>query len=162
MAESKLVSISSKVGRHTMLFDQSLWLISGVYINEKSVSVNVEGECQIVHRDGRWFNELSLELKLEDNREYRNLQYKTLYEYSPVESVQETSTWHAFNALLGRLQGILVFVDDTIISSYQNLGGNMRGAETFRMVSEFEYQCRGALFEANKRSSSWALRYDRG
>ena len=162
MSDSSLPPFGSNAARHTFLFDQSAWLIGGVYINEKSVSVDVEGECQILHRDGRWFNELNLELKIDDNREYRNIQYKTLYEYGPVESVQESSTWHASNALLGRLQGILVFVDDTIISSYQNMSGNIRGVEIFRMKSEFEYHCRGALFEAGKRSSSWILRYDRG
>ncbi|MCI0653379.1 MAG: hypothetical protein L0Y39_02715 [Methylococcaceae bacterium] len=147
---------------HSFPFDESIWLVSGLYINEKSVSVDVEGNSVISHRDGRWLNELSIELKTEDNREYRNCQYKTVFEYTPIESTLEPSVWHASNVLLGRLHGVLVFVDDTIFSSYQTSNGNIRGLETMRRISEFEYQCRGALMEGGKRSSSWILRYDKG
>lgn len=148
--------------RHTFLFDESVWLVSGSYINEKSVSVEVEGDCVISHRDGRWFNEFNIELKADDSAQYRNLQYKTVYEYDPIDSARESSVWHASNALLGRLHGVLVIVDDTILSSYQSANGSVRGMETLRLISEYEYQCRGALFEAGKRSSSWVLRYDKG
>ncbi len=162
MPESVSSAATPSLIRHTYLFDESIWLIGGVYINEKSVPIDVEGDSLISHREGRWFNELNMELKVDHSREYRNVQYKTVYEYVPVESVQESSVWHASNALLGRLQGILVFVDDTIFSSYQNINGSIRGIETLRRISDYEYQCRGALIEAGKRSSSWILRYDKG
>lgn len=143
--------------RHTYLFDESVWLVSGVYINEKSISVDVEGDSVISHRNGRWFNEVNMELKAEHSTQYRNLQYKTVYEYAPIESVREASVWHASNALLGRLHGVLVFVDDTILSSYQTTNGSIRGMEALRLITEYEYQCHGALFEAGKKSSSWIL-----
>ncbi|MGH8556489.1 MAG: hypothetical protein ACRESZ_03310 [Methylococcales bacterium] len=162
MSEPALAFADANDRKHTFLFDESVWLVSGIYINEKSVSVEVEGDSVISHRDGSWFNEVSIELKIEDNRDYRNHQYKTRFEYSPIESLMEPSDWHASNAVLGRLHGVLVFVDDLILSSYQNTNGNIRGMESMRRISEYEYQCRGALIEGGRRSSSWVLRYDKG
>jgi hypothetical protein len=162
MPESVISAEPSNLNRHTYLFEEAIWLIGGVYINERSIPIDVEGDSVISHREGRWFNELSMELKVDHSREYRNVQYKTVYEYAPVESVQESSVWHASNALLGRLHGMLVFVDDTIFSSYQNINGSIRGMEILRKISDYEYQCRGALIEGGKRSSSWILRYDKG
>ncbi|MCI0653093.1 MAG: hypothetical protein L0Y38_03600 [Methylococcaceae bacterium] len=159
MPDSTVPALAPAPQRHRYLFDESVWLVSGVYINERSLSVDVEGESVIRHRNGCWFNEVTMELKAEASAEYRNLQYKTVYEYTPIESERESSVWHASNDLLGRLHGMLVFVDDTILSSYQSTNGSIRGMETLRIISEYEYQCRGALFEAGKRSSSWILRY---
>ncbi|MGR9107566.1 MAG: hypothetical protein ACU843_11610, partial [Gammaproteobacteria bacterium] len=136
--------------RHSYLLDEAVWLVSGVYINEKSVSVDVEGESVITHRDGRWCNDLTMELKTEDGAEYRNLKYKTLYEYAIIESLHEPSPWQASNAVLGHLHGLLVFVDDTILSSFRNSNGSIRGIESLRQISEYQYQCRGALFESGK------------
>ncbi|MGH8556592.1 MAG: hypothetical protein ACRESZ_03840 [Methylococcales bacterium] len=162
MSEPAIPFEVPEFAKHTFLFDESIWLISGLYINEKSVPVDVEGNSVISHRDGRWLNEVSIELKTEDNREYRDRQYKTVFEYAPIESTLEPSAWHASNVLLGRLHGVLVFVDDTILSSYQTSNGNIRGLETMRRISETEYQCRGALMEGETKSSSWVLRYDKG
>lgn len=162
MFESALPAEVPAFAGHTFLFDESVWLVSGIYINEKSLTVDVEGDSVISHRNGHWLNEVNMELKTEDNGKYRNRQYKTIFEYTPIESTLESSVWHASNPLLGRLHGILVFVDDTILSSYQTSNGKIRGMETMRKVSEYEYQCRGALTEAGKRSSSWILRYDKG
>ena len=159
MRDNRLVESAPIFCGHTYLLEESRWLLGGVYINEMSVSVDVEGDSLISYRDGSWFNELKMELKTNDSAEYRNLQYKTVYEYQAIESLQDASAWQGSNALLGRLHGILVFVDDTILSSWQTSNGCIRGMESLRQISESEYQCRGALFETGKRSSSWILRY---
>jgi hypothetical protein len=157
-----VVSVVAKsVMRHTYLFDECVWLVRGIYINEMSVPVDVEGRSLIVHRADRWLNEVMMELKAADSAQYRNLQYKTIHEHTPIKAEGESSTWHASNPLLGRLQGVLAFVDDTVLSSFQNSSGNIRGMESLLRISEYEYHCRGALFESGKRSSSWILSYNR-
>lgn len=161
MPEAELAFLATENARHTFLFDESLWLVSGIYINEKSVESEVEGGSIVSHHDGIWRNEFSVILKTQDNREYRNHQYKTVFEYTPVESLLEPINWHASNAVLGRLNGTLLFVDDMILSFYQTKSGNIRGIENMRRISETEYQCRGTLIEGGRRSASWILRYDR-
>ena len=161
MVDSRVLPTQSETPRHTYLFDEGVWLVSGVYINEKSVPVEVEGESTIHHRDGRWLNEINMELKAANSAQYRNVQYKSVYEYAPVEAAHQVSAWEASNAALGRLHGTLLFIEDMILSSYQTSNGSIRGMETMRQITENQYQCRGALFERGERTSSWVLLYDR-
>lgn len=162
MPETAVSSMPKAIARHSYLYDESTWLVSGHYVNEKSVSIDVEGASVITHGDQYWFNEVTMELKTKNSGEYRNLEYKTVYEYTPIDSGIDSSIWHGSNALMGRLHGVLVFVDDTILSSYQTTSGNIHGMEAFLRVSATVYQCRGALFEAGNKSSSWVLRYEKG
>jgi hypothetical protein len=144
---------------HSYFVEESSWVVSGVYVNEKSVPATVEGESVVTQRGDRCFNEVAMKLSPTEGEDYRNLEYRTVYEYAAVETGADSTAWQASNDLLGRLHGVLAFVDETILSSYQTTSGSIRGVETFVRISANEYRCRGALFESGKKSSSWALRY---
>lgn len=154
-------SAPRKPVRHQYFFDAATWLVNGTYINEKAISIEVEGTSVVTHKDGHWLNKVSMELKAINSGEYRSLEDKTIYEYGEIGADEDSLAWRASNAIMGRLHGVLVIVDDTILSSYQTTSGSIRGVESYHRVSSSEYQCRGALFEAGNKSSSWVLRYDK-
>ncbi|GEM_PF-996086 len=146
---------------HSFLLQPVNWVISGIYRDEKSVPISVRGQCAISHHEALWLNEMTMELMPENREKYRNLEYKTIYEYKPLESGMDSSSWVASNPSLGKLHGFIVIADDAILSLYQSSNGNLRGSETLIKISDRQYQCRGALLESGVVSSSWILQYDR-
>jgi hypothetical protein len=144
---------------HSYFVDESSWVVSGTYLNEKSVPVTVEGKSVVTRRGDLCFNEVAMKLSPPEGEDYRSLEYRTVYEYAPIETGTDSTVWQASNDPLGRLHGVLAFVDEMILSSYQTTSGSIRGVETFLRISANEYRCRGVLFESGKKSSSWALRY---
>ncbi len=147
--------------QHTYLFEEGLWAANGIYINEPGDQVDVQGNSIITHHDDNWVIELTMKLVPTDQSEYRNLDFKTVYEVQPIIAATDAMEWVTHNASMGRLNGLMTVVHDSILSTYQSTNGNIRGTETLIKVSDSQYQCRGALFEGARRGASWFLSFTR-
>lgn len=146
---------------HTFLLGEGEWRVSGEYIDEQGVPIQVQGSSSVIHYEDAWVNECIMELMPDNRGDYRNLEYKTIYEYRPLASNRDCTPWTASNPSLGKLHGELVVADNVLLSIYQSTNGNVRGSETLIKVSDRQYQCRGALIEGSRKSSSWILTYNR-
>ena len=147
--------------QHTYLFEEGLWAANGIYINEPGDQVDVHGSSIITHHEEKWVIELVMELMPKDHSEYRNLEFKTVYEVQPIRVLTDATEWVTHNPSMGRLNGLMTVAHDSILSTYQSTNGNIRGIETFIKVSDGQYQCRGALFEGARRGASWFLVFTR-
>lgn len=96
-----LISRVRLLAGHSYFVEESSWVVSGVYVNEKSVTATVEGESVVTQRGDRCFNEVAMKLSPTEGEDYRNLEYRTVYEYAPVEAGADSTAWQASNDLWG-------------------------------------------------------------
>ncbi|HAJ27538.1 MAG TPA: hypothetical protein DCG53_09900 [Syntrophus sp. (in: bacteria)] len=134
------------------LFEENIWIAKGVYIDDQGRYHPVEGETKINHADGLWINDSSMILQ-GDNA----VEYKTRCEIVPMERGQELTSWISENQALGKLTGKFIIVDDSIISIFTSVNGDLRGTEYLRLIDADLYSNRGVLLRGDKKISSWAL-----
>lgn len=138
--------------KHTFLFEEGLWAVSGEYTGRDGTSVPVEGSARITHEERVWKNQGVMTLiQPEGNIEMRND-----YEIAPFAQGREHTAWRAENPSLGRLSGLFVVVDDSIISTIASEDGRISGIEYLRKVHDDLYMSRGFIFRADEKLSSWA------
>ena len=147
--------------RHTYIFEEGVWTACGIYINDAGVGVDVRGRSVVVHQDELWVIELNMTLLPVEDREYRNLDFKTVYEVKPIVCETDATDWITYNQSMGRLSGKITVVHDSILSMYHTTNGMIRGMESLLKISNDRYHCRGALFERGRRTSSWFLQFER-
>ena len=138
--------------RHTFLFEEGIWAVSGEYIGQNGVAVSVEGSARITHEAMVWRNRGVMTLIQPSG----NVDIKNDYEIVPFEEGSDFSAWRAENPALGKLSGLFVVVDDSIISTISSEDGKVSGIEYVRKVSENHYMSRGFIFRGEEKLSSWA------
>lgn len=138
--------------RHTFLFEEGIWALSGEYMGQNGATVPVEGSARITHEARVWHNRgvMTLIQPLGD------IEIKNDYEIAPFEEGRDFTAWRAENPALGKLSGLFVVVDDSIISTISSEDGKVSGIEYLRKVSENHYMSRGFIFRGEEKLSSWA------
>lgn len=135
-----------------LLFEENIWIATGVYMDDQGRYHPVEGETNITHIDGLWINNSIMTLQ-----EDKQVAYKTRYEIIPLERGQEMTSWSSDNPALGKMTGKFIIADDSIISIFASDDGAFRGTEYFRLLDEDLYSSRGCLLRGEKKISSWAV-----
>ena len=138
--------------RHTFLFEEGIWAVSGEYTGQNGAAVPVEGSARITHEAMVWRNRGVMTLIQPSG----DIEIKNDYEIAPFEDGSDFTAWRAENPALGKLSGLFVVVDDSIISTISSEDGKVSGIEYLRKVSENHYMSRGFIFRGEEKLSSWA------
>lgn len=138
--------------RHTFLFEEGIWAVSGEYTGQNGATVPVEGSARITHEARVWRNRGVMTLIQPSG----DIEIKNDYEIAPFEDGRDFTAWRAENPALGKLSGLFVVVDDSIISTISSEDGKVSGIEYLRKVSENHYMSRGFIFRGEEKLSSWA------
>lgn len=138
--------------RHTFLFEEGLWAITGEYAGHKGVVVPIEGSARITHSPGVWRSRGVVTIVQPSG----DVEIRNDYEIVPFEEGSDFTAWHGENPALGKLNGLFVVVDDSIISTIASDDGKISGIEYLRKVSEDLYKVRGFIFRGEEKLSSWA------
>ena len=139
--------------KHTFLFDQQVWIATGVYFDSADMPVPAAGESKILHQEGLWIIE-SIVRVFGD----APLEIKNRYEVIPFSDDNPyVAQWKSANTALGRLSGKFVIIDDTILSIYQAEESIHSGTEVLVKIEDSYYQNKGCLFKGNDKLSSWAF-----
>lgn len=138
--------------RHTFLFEEGIWAVSGEYAGQNGAVVPVEGSARITHSASVWRNQGGMTLVQPSG----NIEIRNDYEIAPFEAGRDFTAWRAENPSLGKLTGLFVVVDDSIISTISSEDGRVSGIEYLRQVNENHYKSRGFIFRGEEKLSSWA------
>lgn len=138
--------------RHTYLFEEGLWAVSGEYAGHDARTTPMEGSARVIHKPGLWQSRGVMNLSSPEG----NIEISTDYEIIPFEAGKDYTAWRADNPALGRLTGLFVVVDDSIISTIGSEDGRISGIEYLRKVSDDQYASRGFIFRGDELISSWA------
>lgn len=138
--------------RHTFLFEEGIWAVSGEYTGQNGAVVPVEGSAKITHSAALWRNRGIMTLVQPGG----NIEIMNDYEIAPFEEGRDFTAWRAENPSLGKLTGLFVVVDDSIISTISSEDGRVSGIEYLRKVSDDHYMSRGFIFRGEEKLSSWA------
>jgi hypothetical protein len=143
----------SAVIKHTFLFDQQLWIATGIYFDDADKPIPAAGESRIIHQTGRWIIESMLRVFGD-----APLEIKNRYEVMPFsDDTTYVTRWESNNTALGRLIGKFVIIDDTIFSIYQSEDNMYSGTELVMKIADDYYESKGCLFKGNDKLSSWAF-----
>jgi hypothetical protein len=138
--------------RHTFLFEEGIWAVSGEYTGQNGAVVSVEGSAKITHEARVWRNQGVMTLVQPGG----NVEIRNDYEIAPFEEGMDYTAWRAENPSLGKLTGLFVVVDDSIISTIASEDGKVSGIEYLRKVNGDHYKSRGFIFRGDVKVSSWA------
>ena len=141
--------------RHTFLFEEGVWYVSGFYSDYRGRIVSIKGETRITHSTQNvafFTNEDRLILELESDRA---VEVKNKYLIKPFEQNRDYTSWTMDNIHMGRLFGKFVIAGDSIISTFVSGDAAYRGTEILIMVDENSYLNRGCLFRKDSKISSW-------
>ncbi len=136
--------------RHTFLFEEGFWVATGEYFDSVGRPVALEGTARITHGKGLWKSRGVMRLASQGGADIENN-----FDIRPFEGRDHTG-WTSMNPALGRLTGLFVIVDDTIVSTISSEDGRFSGIECLQKVSDFHYRTRGFIFKGDEKVSSWA------
>ena len=137
---------------HTFLFREGLWRVEGEFFDGLGSRLEVDGQAAIRHYPDKWLYEGSLR-----TRAPKPAEHKTVYEIQPFAPGNFATSWSCASATLGSLHGRFLVVGDAILSAYESATGRFRGQDTILRRDERSYSARGALFDAGKLISAWAV-----
>lgn len=138
--------------RHTFLFEEGYWSVEGEYTGPDGNPVPLAGSAKIVHSEGLWRSQGVMRL----TQEGKELDILNDYEIAPFSEGKGFTPWRAENPVLGRLTGLFVVVDDSIISTIASEDGEVSGIEYLLKVSDGMYRSRGFILRGDEILSSWA------
>ncbi len=133
--------------RHTFLMEEGYWMATGEYFDQFGNAVPVEGSARVIHGKELW---KSLGVMRLNGQEIENN-----YDIRPFEEGKDYTGWTSSNPL-GKLTGLFVIVDDSIISTISSEDGQISGIEYLVKVSDYHYRSRGFIFKNGEKVSSWA------
>ncbi len=142
---------------HTFLFQEGLWIVKGVYFDDRGHPVSLEGKTRITHFPGLWVNEGAMELKAGET----SLLIHNRYEITPPEEGGSLMAWKSFNPAVGPLSGQFIIVDDAVLSTCRSEGGEFSGSEFFLKIDDGQYRNRGVFLKDGGRISSWSVELQR-
>lgn len=138
--------------KHTFLFEEALWCVSGYYLDAHQNRSEVAGHIAVSHQDGLWLSRSSLTKQADDEP-----LYETENRITPFGHGSLSTRWSSDNSLVGPLTGNFVIVKDSILSLSISPDNDHMGTEYLLRVLAGEYISRGALFEQGKRLVSWSV-----
>ncbi|WKZ33107.1 MAG: hypothetical protein QY316_01475 [Thermodesulfobacteriota bacterium] len=143
--------------KHTFLLEEGFWMATGEYFGMHGEPVAMEGTARITHGEGLWRSRGVMRLK-EPGKD--GMEIENNFEIRPFEDRDHTG-WTSMNPALGRLTGLFVIVDDTIVSTISSEDGQFSGIECLQKVTDYHYRTRGFIFKGDEKVSSWAADFVR-
>jgi hypothetical protein len=138
---------------HTFLFEEGLWKAEGTYLYGSTSIIPAEGFIRIVHEEHLWVTEGVLKLLLACPVEFQSRQH-----VEPFQAGRDFTFWTSEDPNIGPLNGKLVIVDDSILSTYDSADRSYSGVEYLVQTNSTVYLNRGFVFKDNQKLSSWAIR----
>ena len=136
---------------HTYLFQPGTWQATGHHVGADGRTAALTGLSRIIHAPDAWdvSGHMTIELDQPVTLEHH-------YTFRPMAPNQHDDAWSSVNPSLGRLEGYLAVVDDSLLLSWRTLGGDSFGMEYLRQVDADRYIDRGSMFAGGMRVSSWS------
>lgn len=142
--------------KHTYLFEEGTWSVSGSYCDSENNDLEVKGENQIKHNEDKWLLDDYFELQ---NMTKTHIQSK--YKVTPVSKDSEFTFWESEHPDLGTLLGRVMVVGNTIMSMYQSESRLYAGTEVLEKINDNKYHARGFNFNGDEKLSSWNITLER-
>ncbi|MBE7415800.1 MAG: hypothetical protein HS130_11465 [Deltaproteobacteria bacterium] len=140
--------------KHTFLLEEGFWVATGEYFDMHGAPAALEGTARITHGEGLWKSRGVMRLASSGGGG-APMEIENNYEIRPFEGRDHTG-WTSMNPALGRLAGLFVIVDDTIVSTISSEDGQFSGIECLQKVTDYHYRTRGFIFKGDEKVSSWA------
>ena len=137
---------------HTYIFTPGTWELTGTCTGASRRTAEAEGLVTVEHGAERWTVVSRQKIHADETCENRND-----FRIVPFAPDAPSSACTIDNSRLGRFEGRLTVVGETIFATYDTVDGRYSGAETLRRVDEDTYEDRGVLFEGGAYVSSWML-----
>lgn len=135
---------------HTLYVRDGRWQISGSTIDVAG-NPNIAIGLLVVSRSGDlWIAEEQLN------------ELQSRWTILPLETGASATRFNGVSGVMGEIEGALVFFDDVILLTYGSTDGAYRALESLRMLSDDQYETRGALFRDGGHVSSWSYTLARG
>jgi hypothetical protein len=141
---------------HPYLMTPGIWHARGRYRDDQDRAVAAEGSAELRHHADVW--ELVGELRLLGPRP---VAFTNRYRIAPAPAEARLLRWQSDNPALGRLEGVFVLVDDTILVRGASADQHYRVVETLTLIDERQYCNRGALIGGDARLGAWAMELTR-
>jgi hypothetical protein len=138
--------------QHSFIFKPWKWSATGACFTADGTSTTVRSAAVVQHGPVVWLIDGWMEW-----RDGSNAAVKNTYKVVPIQPGGAVTTWTCENPVLGKCNGTLTIVDNSIIMEYQSETEDYHGAEFLLHISDEMYLNRGALFKKDKLVSSWAV-----
>ena len=138
---------------HTFLFEEGHWIATGIFLDNQNNQLQARGEMHTTHQNNTWLHESIMYVEVEQSTEFVNCSQIT-----PFSKDKDTTVWKSYHSVLGTLEGKLILVSNTLISSYQSQNNFYSGTECFIMLDSDCYENKGLLFTEDGKVSSWLMR----
>lgn len=135
---------------HTFLFQEGRWQAFGVFIDSNGRKVDLTGYADITHASDRWLNHSKMVVALEPPVTFENR-----YQIVPLRPGQLETRWSSVNPDVGRLEGFLSVVGDSLMFEYGTDDRLHHGSEYLRQLDGIRYVNRGVFYSGGRRASSW-------
>jgi hypothetical protein len=141
---------------HPYLMTPATWHARGRYWDDQNRAVAAQGSAELRHHADMW--ELVGELRLLGPSP---VAFTNRYRIAPAPAEAQLLRWRSDNPALGRLEGVFVLVDDTILVQGGSADGRYHVVETLTLAGERQYRNRGALLSGDVRLGAWAMELTR-
>lgn len=138
--------------RHTYLFEEGTWRIEGEYISADGGAAPLAGKSRIIHAPDAWDVSGQMTIRLAQDATFENH-----YTFQPMTPDQLEAQWSSINPSLGRLEGHLAVVGDSLLLRWHTAQGDSFGMEYLQWIEAGHYIDRGAMFSGGMRISSWSV-----
>ena len=138
---------------HTFLLEEGLWATKGEFFDQQGNPMQMDGSARITHGEELWRCQGTMRLEQMGGGV---VEFQNNYEIKPFEEGKDYTGWASSNPVHGKLAGLFVIVDDSIISTISSEDGTVSGIEYVVKVSDYHYRSRGFVFKDNEKISSWA------
>jgi hypothetical protein len=142
---------------HSFLLREGSWEAKGEYRDRNDIMLPFDGRTEILHTADLWLNRGNLRVGGDPVH-----QFGITREVVPLADGAEHTTWVSHNPHLGILRGNLAVTPDYILSLFTSADGHYCGTEYLFRIDDGVYRCRGILFAAKERFSSWSAELRRG
>jgi hypothetical protein len=137
---------------HTFLFQEGDWEAEGTYLDQDGNETDATGITKVIHGADEWRIEGAITTGRADPSVIHNV-----YTLAPWPGGEDASPWESVDPVLGLLFGMIAVVGDTILSRFVSEDGEYSGMESLRMIDGITYENRGALFQRDRKVSSWKM-----
>lgn len=156
MPADSLKNIMKELFKHTFLFEEGVWAARGKFVGDRGEMSSAEGRSRIIHMDGVWSLEHTMQVDGLVPYEFRND-----YLIEPFLKGRDYTVWTSVNPELGRFTGHFAVIFDCIISFSHSEDGRFWGTEHMQKIDQETYLSRGMFFETKKMLSSWFIELKR-
>lgn len=136
---------------HGYLLSEGIWGVEGEYRDRHGRHASLRGRVETRHLTDMWLNLRTIHLHGDTH-----LELNTAYEIVPLKANTRSTTWVTADPRIGSLDGLLEITPEYILSLFSSTDGRYSGAEYLLRSGDDCYHCRGIIFAAGERWSSWS------